>query len=87
MALNIALVCAEQFNMNLPHLIYFLAYIMDYPSIWITVLFQKIPFSSEGFQFLTVCVTILFSAFAWAVLFGFIFRRKSIAEKPADTTK
>src|SRR5476649_734885 len=82
MALNLALACAD-FS-NLPTFVYYLAYVMDYPSIWMTFLFQKIPLSDgnhAGFQFLVASVTGFFSAFVWAVLVGFIFRRKSIIEK------
>lgn len=90
MALNFTLAWVEYSNESPPRFLFYLAYIMDIPSIWMTVLFQKIPLSGgdhAGFQFLTACVTAFFSALIWAVLAGFIFRRKSIAGNNANTEK
>lgn len=88
MVLNLALNFADY--SNLPRFVFYLAYSIDYPSIWLNVLFAKIPLSGDdhaGFQFLAACISGGFSAFIWAILAGFIFRRKPIAGKPADSTK
>ena len=86
MLLNIALTWFEHAHESLPLFLYYLAYIMDIPSIWINVLSQKIPSSGGNearLQLLTACVTSINSALVWAVLVGIIVRRKS----PAGTGK
>jgi hypothetical protein len=87
-ALNIALACADYFsNENLPHFIYYLAAIVNWPAtllmLGMAVLLQIGPFPGGDdfeFEFFIACVTGFFSALVWAVIAGF---RKS----RADVTK
>jgi len=93
MVLNLALILANHASVeNIPSFVYVLVAVMDWPSVLLflgfALLFDVSSFQGRNdFSFLTYYGNGLFSAFVWAVLAGFIFRRKSIADKSADTEK
>jgi hypothetical protein len=93
MALNLALVLANHASVErIPNFIYVLLAIIDWPSVLLflgfALLFDVSSFQGRhDFSFLTYYVNGIFSALVWAIFVGFIFRRKSIAEKHTDITK